>query len=88
MLYLCEQTGWQWIDGLNLSGCLAYGLHEYQTALELYEKVLHLDAHHLEAISNLAATLLALDRRTAAERNWMKVVKQAPNHFEAVEHLV
>jgi len=88
MLYLCERTEWQWIDGLNLSGCLAYGLSEYHSALELYEKVLDLDAQHLEATSNLAATLLALDRRSEAERNWMKVVRQAPNHFEAVEHLV
>ena len=88
MLYLCKQTEWQWIDGLNLSGCLAYGLGDHQTALELYEKVLNLDAHHLEATSNLAATLFALDQRSAAESNWMKVVRQAPNHFEAVEHLV
>ncbi|GAB7337235.1 hypothetical protein MBLNU457_g2609t2 [Dothideomycetes sp. NU457] len=88
MLYLCKQTEWQWIDGLNLSGCLAYGLSDYHLALQLYEKVLNLDGQHLEATSNLAATLLALDRRSEAERNWMKVVRQAPNHFEAVEHLV
>ncbi|KAK4992089.1 hypothetical protein LTR66_006386, partial [Elasticomyces elasticus] len=45
-------------------------------------------SRHLEAMSNLAATLFALGRRQEAEQHWMKVVKLAPNHFEAVEHLV
>lgn len=45
-------------------------------------------SRHLEGTSNIAATLLALGRRQEAEQNWMKVVRVAPNHFEAVEHLV
>lgn len=88
MTRLCQDTQWQWIDGMHLGGCLAYGLGNYQKALKWYNKVLERDPKHLEATSNLAATLLALGERPEAEQNWIKVVKAAPNHFEAVEHLV
>lgn len=85
---LCQDTQWQWIDGMHLGGCLAYGLGNYQKASQWYNKVLERDPMHLEATSNLAATLLALGERSQAERKWVKVVKAAPNYFEAVEHLV
>lgn len=42
----------------------------------------------MEAISNLAATLLALDRREEALQNWLRAVKLRPSFFEAVEHLI
>ena len=41
---LCEQSGWCWIDGMLLGGCLAYGLEEYHKALEWYSKILALDS--------------------------------------------
>lgn len=85
---LCQETDWQWIDGMHLGGCLAYGLGNYQKALRWYTKVLECDPKHLEATSNMAATLLALGQRQEAEKHWMQVIKVAPNHFEAVEHLV
>jgi tetratricopeptide (TPR) repeat protein len=85
---MCQETEWQWTDGMHLGGCLAYGLGNFQKALRWYTKVLEMDPKHLEATSNLAATLLALGRRQEAEQHWMKVVKAAPNHFEAVEHLI
>ena len=85
---LCQETGWQWTEGMHLGGCIAYGLGNYQKALKWYSKVLEQDPKHLEALSNLAATMLALGRRQEAEQNWMKVVKAAPSHFEAVEHLI
>jgi len=85
---LCQETGWQWTEGMHLGGCIAYGLGNYQKALKWYSKVLEQDPKHLEALSNLAATMLALGRRQEAEQNWMKVVKAAPGHFEAVEHLI
>ncbi|GAM85300.1 hypothetical protein ANO11243_033040 [Dothideomycetidae sp. 11243] len=85
---LCIHTNWQWIDGLNLSGCLAYGLEDYKKALELYNRVLQLDPKHVEASANLAATLLVLGYRKEAEQHWTRVIKQAPGYFEAVEHLV
>ncbi|KAK4544510.1 hypothetical protein LTR36_004082 [Oleoguttula mirabilis] len=88
MTKLCQDTEWQWTDGMHLGGCLAYGLGNYQKALRWYTKVLDMDPKHLEATSNLAATLLAVGRRQEAEQHWMKVIKAAPNHFEAVEHLV
>lgn len=85
---LCSETSWQWIDGIHLAGCIAYGLSYYQKAENLYLKVLRLEPRHVEAMSNLAATLVALERKQEAEEYWMKVVKIAPNYFEAVEHLV
>jgi tetratricopeptide (TPR) repeat protein len=42
----------------------------------------------VEAISNLAATLLALDRREEASQHWLRAVKLRPSFFEAVEHLI
>jgi len=43
---------------------------------------------HVEALSNLAATLLSLNRREEAEQYWIRAVKKRPSYFEAVEHLV
>ena len=43
---------------------------------------------NVEAISNLAATLLSLNRRAEAEHYWLRSVKLRPSYFEAVEHLV
>jgi len=40
---LCEQSGWRWIDGMLLGGCLAYGLEQYHNALEWYSKIITLD---------------------------------------------
>ncbi|KIN06065.1 glycosyltransferase family 41 protein [Oidiodendron maius Zn] len=85
---LCEQSGWLWIDGMLLGGCLAYGLEEYHKALDWYSKILALDNKHVEAMSNLAATLLCLNRREEAEQHWLQSVKLRPNYFEAVEHLI
>lgn len=42
----------------------------------------------MEAISNLAATLLALERREEALEHWFRAIKLRPSYFEAVEHLV
>lgn len=39
-------------------------------------------------MSNLAATLVLLHQKDEAEHHWKKVIRNAPNHFEAVEHLV
>lgn len=85
---LCSATNWQWTDGIHLGGCLAYGLGDYNKAHKWFTYVLRNDERHLEARSNLAATLLALGCRKEAEENWREVVQAAPNHFEAVEHLV
>ena len=40
---LCQESRWEWTDGLLLGGCLAYGLGDYQKALKWYSKVLHCD---------------------------------------------
>ncbi|KLJ09734.1 hypothetical protein EMPG_14832 [Blastomyces silverae] len=85
---LCLESGWEWIDGMLVGGCLAYGLGDYDKALRWYTRILNKDASHVEAISNLAATLFALDRREEALNHWLRAVKLRPSYFEAVEHLI
>ncbi|KAL8953293.1 MAG: hypothetical protein Q9222_000859 [Ikaeria aurantiellina] len=41
---LCHESGWTWIDGLLLGGCLAYALGDYAKALKWYTKVVSCDA--------------------------------------------
>jgi tetratricopeptide (TPR) repeat protein len=43
---------------------------------------------HVEAMSNLAATMLATNRKQDAETYWRRAVKLRPSYFEAVEHLI
>ena len=85
---LCEESNWLWTDGMLLNGCLAYGLGDYNKAMKWYLKVLQSDPHNVEAMSNLAATLISLNRRQEAEQYWVRSVKLRPSYFEAVEHLV
>ena len=40
---LCHESGWQWIDGMLLGGCLAYGLGDHTRAMRWYSKVLACD---------------------------------------------
>lgn len=85
---LCQESHWLWIDGMLLGGCLAYGLEQYERALEWYSKIIAVDRDHVEAISNLAATLFSLNRRQEAEKHWLRAIKLRPSYFDAVEHLV
>ncbi|KAJ5573414.1 uncharacterized protein N7459_007841 [Penicillium hispanicum] len=86
--HLCMESHWEWIDGMLLGGCLAYGLGDYHKAMRWYSRIIARDSTHVEATSNLAATLLALDRREEALQNWLRAVKLRPSFFEAVEHLI
>lgn len=85
---LCRESGLEWTNGMLLTGCLAYGLGDYNKAMKWYLKVLQLDPHNVEAMSNLAATFLALNRKDDAEQYWLRSVKLRPNYFEAIEHLI
>ncbi|KAF2870816.1 glycosyl transferase family 41-domain-containing protein [Massariosphaeria phaeospora] len=84
----CEESKWTWIDGILLGGCLAYALGDYQKAQDWYRHILSLDKDHVEATSNLAATLLALQQKQEAEQYFRQAVKLRPSYFEAVEHLI
>ena len=53
-----------------------------------YCKILALDSKHVEAMSNLAATMLATHRKQEAESFWSQAVQLRPSYFEAVEHLI
>lgn len=85
---LCQESGFEWTDGTLLAGCLAYGLGDYNKAMKWYLKVLQRDPNNVEAMSNLAATLHALNRKKEAEHYWFHSVKLRPSYFEAVEHLI
>ena len=41
--HLCAESGWEWIDGLLLGGCLAYGLGDYHKAMRWYSRILARD---------------------------------------------
>jgi hypothetical protein len=41
---LCQESGWSWIDGLLLGGCLAYSLEDHQKAIDWYTKIINLDS--------------------------------------------
>ncbi|KAL8344650.1 hypothetical protein RB601_004930 [Gaeumannomyces tritici] len=85
---LCEQSGWKWVDGMLLGGCLHYGLEHYEEALDWFKRITNLDSSHVETISNIAATLYCLNRHDEAERHWVEAVTLRPGYLEAVEHLV
>lgn len=85
---LCRDDEAQWTDGMLLAGCLAYGVGNYNRAQGWYQKVLDQDHRHVEAMSNLAATILALGRKDEAVNRWTTAIKLRPSYFEAVEHLV
>lgn len=85
---LCEQSDWKWIDGMLLGGCLHYGLEHYEQSLEWFQRIISLDSSHVEAMSNMAASLYCLNRYEEAENHWMEAVRRQPAYLEAVEHLV
>jgi hypothetical protein len=57
---LCEQSGWLWIDGMLLGGCLAYGLEEYHKALDWYSKILALDTKYVRSFLCIWLRLIRL----------------------------
>jgi predicted O-linked N-acetylglucosamine transferase (SPINDLY family) len=84
----CQESNWTWIEGLLLGGSLAYALADYSKAYEWYSKILKVDPRHVETITNLGATLMAMEQKDEAERFWRKAVQLRPGRFDAVEHLV
>jgi tetratricopeptide (TPR) repeat protein len=41
---LCEQSEWNWVDGMLLGGCLHYALEKYEEALEWFKRIIELNA--------------------------------------------
>ncbi|PHH58781.1 hypothetical protein CDD81_4586 [Ophiocordyceps australis] len=85
---VCEQSGWRWLDGMLLGGCLCYGLGRYQDAAQWFSRILHIDSSHVETMTNMAAALYCLDRQSEAEQFWLDAIKLRPSYLEAAEHLV
>lgn len=42
--HLCMESGWEWIDGILLGGCLAYGLGDYHKAMRWYSRIIARDS--------------------------------------------
>lgn len=42
--HLCMESRWDWIDGMLLGGCLAYGLGDYNKALRWYSRIIARDS--------------------------------------------
>lgn len=42
--HLCSESNWEWIEGMLLGGCLAYGLGDYQKAVRWYTRITAKDA--------------------------------------------
>lgn len=42
--HLVSESHWEWIDGMLLGGCLAYGLGDYHKALRWYSRILARDS--------------------------------------------
>ncbi|KJZ76180.1 hypothetical protein HIM_04262 [Hirsutella minnesotensis 3608] len=85
---LCEQSDWRWLEGMLTGGCLYYSLGKYEAALTWFSRILAINSSHVEAITNLAATLFCLNRQGEAERLWLRAVELRPSYLEATEHLV
>lgn len=45
--HLCNESNWEWIDGMLLGGCLAYGLGDYQKATRWYSRIIARDARYV-----------------------------------------
>ncbi|KAG6041177.1 hypothetical protein E4U41_005712 [Claviceps citrina] len=85
---LCEQSGWRWVEGMLVGGCLEYGLELYDDALKCFSRIVALDPGHVEALTHMGAALYCLGRQEEAEQNWLHVVSIRPTYLEATEHLV
>lgn len=42
--HLCGESNWEWIDGMLLGGCLAYGLGDYNKATRWYSRIIARDS--------------------------------------------
>lgn len=42
--HLCSESHWEWIDGMLLGGCLAYGLGDYHKAMRWYSRIIARDS--------------------------------------------
>ncbi|KAK2072538.1 hypothetical protein P8C59_006886 [Phyllachora maydis] len=59
----------------------------FPDALEWFKRILGLEESHVEAMSNIAATLYCLNRHDEAEKHWWRAVQIRPSYLEAAEHL-
>lgn len=85
---LCEQSGWKWVDGMLLGGCLLYALEQFEQALDWFKRIFAVKPDFVEVMSNIAATLYCLDRREEAIKYWSLAVHAKPSYLESAEHLV
>lgn len=61
--HLCHESRWEWIDGMLLGGCLAYGLGDYNKALRWYSRIIARDSTCVQPLLHILITLT--NRNTA-----------------------
>ncbi|KAL5599025.1 hypothetical protein BROUX41_003657 [Berkeleyomyces rouxiae] len=85
---LCEQSAWQWVDGIIIGGCLHYALERYGDAMKWFRLALGADPQRVEAISNLAATMYTIGMTSEAEAEWLRALRISPGYLDSAEHLI
>lgn len=56
--HLCMESRWEWIDGMLLGGCLAYGLGDYHKAIRWYSRIIARDSTYVYAAILLCDILI------------------------------
>lgn len=44
---LCQESSWQWVEGILLGGCLAYALCDYHKAMKWFSRILEIDSRYI-----------------------------------------
>lgn len=74
LTHMCEHSGWTWVDGILLGGCLHYGLEHYEQALEWFSRIVALDAEYVtsSSFSPLFYALVKLTESFQAHRSYFE----------------
>ena len=76
---LCQDSNWQWVDGILLGGCLAYGLEQFHAALQWYERVLACDPKYITpSVACVTLLILAQQCRGHFEHSCRPPLVKAP----------
>ena len=65
---LCQESSWQWVEGMLLGGCLAYALADYQKALEWNTAILKIDSKYVDPPHTQRLRQTALTKRSVMSK--------------------
>lgn len=82
--HLCELSGWKWIDGMLLGGCLYYGLERYEDALDWFTRVVALDdRYHLSSFKTPSPRVHRADKLVCVLVVIPRLFRTLQQHFTA-----